>query len=161
MNLKYLNKQHKTHILLLSFIASEVKHIGDSLKLEGTQKRKMSTISTYAQQLFDEIIGGLDDSQRLQIIRLIRDKTIEIVPTNVFTRKEKESEEDEWVRILAQKAVEFSCIKCERVDHESCELKCALINMLVPMVNDNTNDCPYRVTYDEEGRLISDKWKEI
>ena len=95
------------------------------------------------------------------MIRLIRDKTIEIVPTNVFTRKEKESEEDEWVRILAQKAVEFSCIKCERVDHESCELKCALINMLVPMVNDNTNDCPYRVTYDEEGRLISDKWKEI
>ena len=161
MNLKYLNKQHKTHILLLCFISSEAKHIGESLKLEGQQKRKASTISTYADQLFNEIIGGLDDSQRLQMIRLIKDKTIEIVPTNVFTRKEQEEADDEWVTILSQKAFEANCIKCEREDHHSCDLKYAMINMSVPLIHEDTEDCPYRITYDEEGRLISNKWKEI
>lgn len=154
MNLRYLNKQHKTHILILSFIASESKHIGDSLKLEGIQKRKMSTISTYAQQLFNEIVGGLDDSQRLQMMRLFRTETIEIVPTNAFTRKERESEEDEWVTILSQKAFEANCIKCEREDHNSCDLKRAMINMSVPLVHENTEDCPYRIRYDEKGNFI-------
>lgn len=154
MKLRYLNKQHKTHILLLSFISSEAKYIAESLKLEGQQKRKASTISTYADQLFKEIMEGLDDSQRLQMIRLVCDKTIEIVPANVFTRKEQESEEDEFVSTLAQKAFEANCIKCEREDHNSCDLKCALINMSVPLIHENTEDCPYRVRYDEQGKFI-------
>lgn len=156
MNLKYLNKQQKTHILILSFISSEAKHIAESLKLEGQQKRKASTISTYADQLFNEIVGGLDDSQRLQMMRLFRTETIEIVPTNVFTRKERESEEDEWVTILAQKAFESNCIKCEREDHHSCDLKCAMINMSVPLIHEDTEDCPYRVRYDEQGNFINE-----
>ena len=85
---------------------------------------------------------------------MIRDKTIEVVPSNIFTRKVKESEEDEWVSTLAQKAFEANCIKCERKDHNSCELKSALINMSVPMVHEDTEDCPYRVLYDADGNFI-------
>ena len=103
--------------------ASETKNISESLKLDGSQKQKASTISTHANTLFGEIMESLDDTQRAQMLRLIRDKTIEVVPSNVFTRKEQESEEDEWVSILAQKAFETNCIKCERKDHNSCELK--------------------------------------
>lgn len=99
---------------------------------------------------------SLDDNQRAQMLRLIRDKTIEVVPSNVFTRKDKESEEDEWVSTLAQKAFEANCIKCERKDHNSCELKCALINMSVPLIHEETEDCPYRVLYDAEGKFIRD-----
>ena len=156
MKLKYLNKQNKTHLLILALMASETKNISESLKLEGAQKQKASTISTHANTLFGEIMESLDNNQRAQMLRLIRDKTIEVVPSNVFTRKDKESEEDEWVSTLAQKAFEANCIKCERKDHNSCELKCALINMSVPMVHEDTEDCPYRVQYDAEGNFIRD-----
>lgn len=154
MKLRYLNKQNKTHLLILALMASETKHISESLKLEGAQKQRASTISTHANTLFGEIMESLDDNQRAQMLRLIHDKTIEVVPSNIFTRKDKESEEDEWVSILAQKAFEANCIKCERKDHNSCELKCALINMSVPMVHEDTEDCPYRVQYDTEGNFI-------
>lgn len=154
MKLKYLNKQNKTHLLILALMASETKHISESLKLEGAQKQKASTISTHANTLFGEIMESLDNNQRAQMLRLIRDKTIEVVPSNVFTRKDKESEEDEWVSTLAQKAFEANCIKCERIDHDACELKCALINMSVPMVHEETEDCPYRIQYDAEGNFI-------
>ena len=154
MKLKYLNKQNKTHLLILALMASETKNISESLKLEGAQKQKASTISTHANTLFGEIMESLDNNQRAQMLRLIRDKTIEVVPSNVFTRKDKESEEDEWVSTLAQKAFEANCIKCERIDHDACELKCALINMSVPMVHEETEDCPYRIQYDEEGNFI-------
>ena len=154
MKLKYLNKQNKTHLLILALMASETRNISESLKLEGAQKQKESTISTHANTLFGEIMESLDDNQRAQMLRLIRDKTIEVVPSNVFTRKDKESEEDEWVSTLAQKAFEANCIKCERIDHDACELKCALINMSVPMVHEETEDCPYRIQYDAEGNFI-------
>ena len=137
-------------------MASETKNISESLKLDGSQKQKASTISTHANTLFGEIMESLDDTQRAQMLRLIRDKTIEVVPSNVFTRKEQESEEDEWVSILAQKAFETNCIKCERKDHNSCELKCALINMSVPLIHEETEDCPYRVLYNAEGKFIRD-----
>ena len=156
MKLKYLNKQNKTHLLILALMASETKNISESLKLDGAQKQRASTISTHANTLFGEIMESLDDNQRAQMLRLIRDKTIEVVPSNIFTRKDKESEEDEWVRTLAQKAFEANCIKCERKDHNSCELKCALINMSVPLIHEETEDCPYRVLYDAEGNCISD-----
>ena len=156
MKLKYLNKQNKTHLLILALMASETKHISESLKLEGAQKQRASTISTHANTLFGEIMESLDDNQRAQMLRLIHDKTIEVVPSNVFTRKDKESEEDEWVSILAQKAFEANCIKCERKDHNSCELKCALINMSVPIIHEETEDCPYRVLYDADGNFIRD-----
>ena len=156
MKLKYLNKQNKTHLLILALMASETKNISESLKLEGAQKQKASTISTHANTLFGEIMESLDNNQRAQMLRLIRDKTIEVVPSNVFTRKDKESEEDEWVSTLAQKAFEANCIKCERIDHDACELKCALINMSVPMVHEETEDCPYRIQYDAEGKFIRD-----
>ena len=135
-------------------MASETKNISESLKLEGAQKQKASTISTHANTLFGEIMESLDNNQRAQMLRLIRDKTIEVVPSNVFTRKDKESEEDEWVSTLAQKAFEANCIKCERIDHDACELKCALINMSVPMVHEETEDCPYRIQYDAEDNFI-------
>ena len=135
-------------------MASETKNISESLKLEGAQKQKASTISTHANTLFGEIMESLDNNQRAQMLHLIRDKTIEVVPSNVFTRKDKESEEDEWVSTLAQKAFEANCIKCERIDHDACELKCALINMSVPMVHEETEDCPYRIQYDAEGNFI-------
>ena len=154
MKLKYLNKQNKTHLLILALMASETKNISESLKLEGAQKQKASTISTHANTLFGEIMESLDNNQRAQMLRLIRDKTIEVVPSNVFTRKDKESEEDEWVSTLAQKAFEANCIKCERIDHDACELKCALINMSVPMVHEETEDCPYRIQYDAEDNFI-------
>ena len=154
MKLKYLNKLNKTHLLILALMASETKNISESLKLEGAQKQKASTISTHANTLFGEIMESLDNNQRAQMLRLIRDKTIEVVPSNVFTRKDKESEEDEWVSTLAQKAFEANCIKCERIDHDACELKCALINMSVPMVHEETEDCPYRIQYDAEGNFI-------
>lgn len=154
MKLKYLNKQNKTHLLILALMASETKNISESLKLEGAQKQKASTISTHANTLFGEIMESLDNNQRAQMLRLIRDKTIEVVPSNVFTRKDKESEEDEWVSTLAQKVFEANCIKCERIDHDACELKCALINMSVPMVHEETEDCPYRIQYDAEGNFI-------
>lgn len=154
MKLKYLNKQNKTHLLILALMASETKNISESLKLEGAQKQKASTISTHANTLFGEIMESLDNNQRAQMLHLIRDKTIEVVPSNVFTRKDKESEEDEWVSTLAQKAFEANCIKCERIDHDACELKCALINMSVPMVHEETEDCPYRIQYDAEGNFI-------
>ena len=154
MKLKYLNKQNKTHLLILALMASETKNIRESLKLEGAQKQKASTISTHANTLFGEIMESLDNNQRAQMLRLIRDKTIEVVPSNVFTRKDKESEEDEWVSTLAQKAFEANCIKCERIDHDACELKSALINMSVPMVHEETEDCPYRIQYDAEGNFI-------
>ena len=154
MKLKYLNKQNKTHLLILALMASETKNISESLKLEGAQKQKASTISTHANTLFGEIMESLDNNQRAQMLRLIRDKTIEVVPSNVFTRKDKESEEDEWVSTLAQKAFEANCMKCERIDHDACELKCALINMSVPMVHEETEDCPYRIQYDAEGNFI-------
>lgn len=156
MKLRYLNQQNKTHLLILALMASETKNISESLKLDGAQKQKASTISTHANTLFGEIMESLDDNQRAQMLRLIRDKTIEVVPSNVFTRKEQESEEDEWVSILAQKAFEANCIKCERKDHNSCELKCALINMSVPLIHEETEDCPYRVLYDAEGYFISE-----
>lgn len=130
------------------------KNISESLKLDGAQKQRASTISTHANTLFGEIMESLDDNQRAQMLRLIRDKTIEVVPSNVFTRKEQESEEDEWVSTLAQKAFEANCIKCERIDYDACELKCALINMSVPMVHEETEDCPYRIQYDAEGNFI-------
>ena len=135
-------------------MASETKNISESLKLEGAQKQKASTISTHANTLFGEIMESLDNNQRAQMLRLIRDKTIEVVPSNVFTRKDKESDEDEWVSTLAQKAFEANCIKCERIDHDACELKCALINMSVPMVHEETEHCPYRIQYDAEGNFI-------
>ncbi len=156
MKLRYLNQQNKTHLLILALMASETKNISESLKLDGAQKQKASTISTHANTLFGEIMESLDDHQRAQMLRLIRDKTIEVVPSNVFTRKEQESEEDEWVSILAQKAFEANCIKCERKDHNSCERKCALINMSVPLIHEETEDCPYRVLYDAEGKFIRD-----
>lgn len=156
MKLKYLNKQNKTHLLILALMASETKNISESLKLDGAQKQRASTISTHANTLFGEIMESLDDNQRAQMLRLIRDKTIEVVPSNIFTRKDKESEEDEWVRTLAQKAFEANCIKCERKDHNSCELKCALINMSVPLIHEETEECPYRVLYDAEGKFIRD-----
>lgn len=156
MNLRYLNKKNKTHLLILALMASETKNISESLKLDGAQKQKASKISTHANTLFGEIMESLDDNQRAQMLRLIRDKTIEVVPSNVFTRKEQESEEDEWVSIVAQKAFEANCIKCERKDHNSCELKCALINMSVPLIHEETEDCPYRVQYDAEGKFIRD-----
>lgn len=148
MKLRYLNQQNKTHLLILALMASETKNISESLKLDGAQKQKASTISTHANTLFGEIMASLDDNQRAQMLRLIRDKTIEVVPSNVFTRKEQESEEDEWVSILAQKAFEANCIKCE--------LKCALINMSVPMIHEDTADCPYKVQYDADGNFIRD-----
>ena len=156
MNLRYLNKKNKTHLLILALMASETKNISESLKLDGAQKQKASTISTHANTLFGEIMESLDDNQRAQMLRWIRDKTIEVVPSNVFTRKEQESEEDEWVSIVAQKAFEANCIKCERKDHNSCELKCALINMSVPLIHEETEDCPYRVLYNAEGKFIRD-----
>ena len=156
MKLKYLNKQNKTNLLILALMASETRNISESLKLDGAQKQKASTISTHANTLFGEIMESLDDNQRAQMLRLICDKTIEVVPSNVFTRKEQESEEDEWVSIVAQKAFEANCIKCERKDHNSCELKCALINMSVPLIHEETEDCPYRVQYDAEGKFIRD-----
>ena len=156
MNLRYLNKKNKTHLLILALMASETKNISESLKLDGAQKQKASTISTHANTLFGEIMESLDDNQRAQMLRWIRDKTSEGEPSNVFTRKEQESEEDEWVSIVAQKAFEANCIKCERKDHNSCELKCALINMSVPLIHEETEDCPYRVLYNAEGKFIRD-----
>lgn len=153
---KYLNKQNKTNLLILCLMASEAQHIGQALQLEGQLKRKATTISTYAQNLFEEIMNGLDDSQKKQMLRLIRDNTIEVVPTNVFTRKERECEEDSWVTILAQKAFESNCIKCRLKDHNACSLKDAMIHMGIDTVHENTDDCPYRVQYDEQGNFIND-----
>ena len=151
---KYLNKSNKTNLLLLCLMASEAQHIGQALQLEGQLKRKATTISTYAQNLFQEIMDGLDDSQKKQMLRLIRDNTIEVVPTNVFTKRERQDEEDSWVTVLAQKAFESNCIKCRLKDHNACSLKDAMIHMGIDMVNENTDDCPYRVQYDNEGNFI-------
>lgn len=153
---KYLNKQNKTNLLILCLIASEAQHIGQALQLEGQLKRKATTISTYAQNLFQEIMEGLDDSQKKQMLRLIRDNTIEVVPTNVFTKKERQDEEDSWVTVLAQKAFESNCIKCRLKDHNVCSLKDAMIHMGIDFMHENTEDCPYRVQFDEQGNFIHD-----
>ena len=153
---KYLNKQNKTNLLLLCLMASESQHIGQALQLDGQLKRKATTISTYAQNLFQEIMDGLDDSQKKQMLRLIRDNTIEVVPTNVFTKRERQDEEDSWVTVLAQKAFESNCINCRLKDHSICGLKDAMIHMGIEFVHENTDDCPYRVQYDNEGNFIHD-----
>lgn len=144
MAIKYLNSQNKQNILLLACMNQECRNMVNSFKLTGEAKRKANTMATHAEWLMRDITEGIDDEQKKQLLRLIAHYNVRTVQTSSYT-KEDDIQNEEFLRIIVDHALGGSCTNCTKEDFKACDLRAAFIHASVPVYDEFTEDCPYRI----------------
>lgn len=116
----------------------------ESFNLDGEWKRKANTIATFAEKLMYHVLKDLDEEQRKQLTRLVSHYEVKTVQTSAYTKKEEE-ESDEYLNVFAEYAIGGACTNCDREDFKNCDLRTALIHAGMPVYDECSESCPYKV----------------
>ena len=144
MAIKYLNSLNKGRLLMLRFMSSECREMVESFKLTGEAKRKANTMATFADWLNEDIRTNLDEEQQKQAGRAAAHYRLSAVQTVPYS-KEEDKQNEEFLRIIVDHALGGSCTNCTKEDFKSCYLRAAFIHASVPVYDEFTEDCPYRI----------------
>ncbi|WP_127147605.1 DUF5651 domain-containing protein [Veillonella sp. VA139] len=121
----------------------ECRNIVESFKLTGEAKRKANTMATFADWLIEDIRTKLDEEQQKQARRAATHYSVTAVQTVPYSKEDKQNEE--FLRIIVDHALGGSCTNCTKEDFKACDLRVAFIHASVPVYDEFTEDCPYRI----------------
>lgn len=144
MAIKYLNSLNKRRLLMLCCMSFECREIVESFKLTGEAKRKANTMATFADWLIEDIRTNLDEEQQKQARRAAMHYNVTAVQTVPYS-KEEDKQNEEYLRIIVDHALGGSCTNCTREDFKSCDLRASFVHASVPVYDEFTEDCPYRI----------------
>ncbi len=144
MAIKYLNSLNKRRLLMLCCMSIECREMVESFKLTGEAKRKANTMATFAEGLIEDIRTHLDEEQQKQARRAAMHYNVTAVQTLPYS-KEEDKQNEEYLRIIVDHALGGSCTNCTKEDFKACDLRAAFIHASVPVYDEFTTDCPYRI----------------
>lgn len=83
-------------------------------------------------------------NKKKQLLRLIAHYNVRTVQTSSYT-KEEDKQNEEYLRIIVDHALGGSCTNCTKEDFKACDLRAAFIHASVPVYDEFTEYCPYRI----------------
>lgn len=146
--LRYFNAKNKQNFTTVAFISRVMRDIIEPLHLEKENKKMANMCATLAHKLMINLVDGLDEDAKREIVRAIGRYDIEIVQKGTIDDAEIREQEG-YLSTLAEHALQGSCLSCtkEGNDIENCELRVAMIYVEVPVFDETcpSGRCLYKV----------------
>lgn len=147
--MSYLNRSEKTRVTLLLLIEVYLKKcIEEGRKGE---KKWLKSALTFLQKHITSIIDPLDDtnlqiinkeSSNHQLILLPKDDIINVMKKGKVVNNNFVLKRDDFYEICEHAL--SRCTGCSK-DHKDCRLKELFLLYEVPMFDEDTDDCPFRM----------------
>lgn len=149
--MKYLSQAERQHLFIAMMGNLNIKDWLNNTKSDYMSKdvrRRLKTAATHTERAVGEYIKQVPDEQAAKLLKDADNYRLAMERKSSLNKDVREVELDD-LYFMASQVLYLHCKTCDKSKKQSkhCELKEALLNMAIPVMEEDTKDCPYKGDY--------------